>query len=44
MKMPLRRRYALAFLSLAVVIITVFAILMSVQIARQQTVTTRASL
>ncbi|HEU0071412.1 MAG TPA: hypothetical protein VFS04_08970, partial [Alphaproteobacteria bacterium] len=44
MKMPLRRRYALAFLSLAAVIIAVFAVLMTVQAARQQTLTTRASL
>jgi len=44
MKMPLRRRYALAFLTLAVVIIAVFTFLMTWQIARQQGETTRASL
>ncbi|MFN4284283.1 MAG: ATP-binding protein [Alphaproteobacteria bacterium] len=44
MKMPLRRRYALAFLTLAVAIIAVFTFIMTAQVARQQDMTTRASL
>ena len=44
MKMPLRRRYALAFLTLAIAIISVFTFIMTAQVARQQDMTTRASL
>jgi signal transduction histidine kinase len=44
MKMPLRRRYALAFLTLAVSVIAVFTFIMTVQIARQHKTTTATSL
>jgi len=44
MKMPLRRRYALAFLTLAVFVIAVFTFIMTVQIARQHEAVKSASL
>ncbi len=44
MKMPLRRRYALAFLSLAVAVIAVFTFIMTLEIARQHEMTKSASL
>jgi hypothetical protein len=44
MKMPLRRRYALAFLTLAVAVIAVFTAIMTVQISRQHDAVKSASL
>lgn len=44
MKMPLRRRYALAFLTLAVFVIAVFTLIMTAQIARQHEAVKGASL
>jgi signal transduction histidine kinase len=44
MKMPLRRRYALAFLTLAVSVIAVFTAIMTMQVAGQHEATKNASL